>query len=243
MAMRALAITAILASVVLMSGILGFTIQESTSSLSSNTPDDFSITIKPILSLVLADSDDDDDDARDDDDDDDDACSPDFTCIPGDDDGPCPDGFTCEEECDDGDCELKECELDDANGGDDADNGICAQREGPVCETPPDPLEGNLIIFVNGDGVGFCGIECTVFRGMDFCPGGQTFSTVIFEGTTDENGNLSFDIPEEEFPVVTVVCELAELGGLAGHYYHVDVPTSTPFDFNTVDGMNTCCPI
>ena len=115
---------------------------------------------------------------------------------------------------------------------------------GPTCDVPKDPLNGNLIIFANvgepGDDIGFCGIECKVYSGMDGCP----FASVPFDqGTTDEIGMLSFTIPQEEFPVVTVVCELAEVGGLAGHWYWIDLPaTMPPFDFDIDRGTNMCCP-
>jgi len=132
-----------------------------------------------------------------------------------------------------------------AANGDNSGNKGCekANPKSKVCEKNPNTEPpGNLIIFVNGDDIGFSGIECTVWKGMDSCPGGNIFSEVLFEGTTDQNGMLSFNIPQEEFPVVTVVCELAEVGGLAGQYYFVDVPTSTPFDFDIDGGTNDCCP-
>jgi len=186
-------------------------------------------------------------DDEDDEEGDDDACSPDFTCIRGDDEDVCPAGFTCEEECDDGDdCELKECEV---NGDDD---GICVRPVGPVCDPPEDPFDGNLRIFVNdGAGNGFCGIECEVWSGQNGCPFSSSPPFAPFvTGTTDQLGNLSFDIPPEELhpktDEVTVVCDLSGVGGLSGFWYFVDVPMTSipnpPFDFNINDGTNMCCP-
>jgi len=117
--MRAIWIVPIIASFALL-GILGFMIQESKWS-ASDTAYDFTPFTQPIISPALAD-------------DDDEMCSAGFMCIAGDDDEPCPDGFICEQECDDDDgdgapdCELKECEIDGANDGDDTDDGICARE-------------------------------------------------------------------------------------------------------------------
>jgi len=86
----------------------------------SDMADSFTPFTQPIISVLADDNDGDDGD--------DDACSPGFACIPGDEDGPCPAGFTCEEECDDDGCELKECEFDGVDDGDDTDDGICAME-------------------------------------------------------------------------------------------------------------------
>jgi len=115
----------------------------------------------------------------------------------------------------------------------------------PICAGPLDPLDGNLKIFVNGGGVGFCGIECEVFSGRNGCPFESFGSPGPFaDGITDENGMLSFDITEAEFPFVTVVCDLSEVeDGRFGWWYWINVETyMSPFDFNTVDGTNMCCP-
>ncbi len=135
-----------------------------------------------------------------------------------------------------------------AKKGDNSGNKGCekANPRSKVCEKNPNTEPtGNLIIFVNGDDIGFSGIECEVFSGRNGCPF-RSFGFVPFDqGTTDENGMLSFDIPEAELPFVTVVCDLSEVeGGRAGWWYQINVETyMSPFDFNTADGTNMCCPI
>ena len=72
-------------------------------------------------------------------DDDDEFCNAGFSCIVGDDDRPCPPGLICERECDDDDddgqpdCELKECEMNGIDDGDDSDDGICAKKSAVPC--------------------------------------------------------------------------------------------------------------
>ncbi|MDA2920343.1 hypothetical protein MYX76_12770 [Desulfobacterota bacterium AH_259_B03_O07] len=75
---------------------------------------------------------------------DDEVCSVGFECVPGDPEAMCPMGLICEQECDDDDgdglpdCEVKECELDGIEDGDDIDDGICVQEtlEDPCGECP-----------------------------------------------------------------------------------------------------------
>jgi len=124
--------------------------------------------------------------------------------------------------------------------------GDCGAPPGPTCDPPEDPFDGNLRLFVNEDGMGFCGIQCEVWSGLNGCPFRSTGIEPFDQGTTDQLGNLSFNIPDEELDDVTVVCDLSEVGGVAGWWYFVDVPMTSipndPFDFNIDDGTNMCCP-
>ncbi len=148
--------------------------------------------------------------------------------------------------------------LTDAFAGDDDNNGSngCeksnpnakACEKNPNADPPLDPFDGNLRIFVNdGADNGFCGIECEVWSGLNGCPFSSSPPfTPFVTGTTDQLGNLSFNLPQEELDDVTVVCDLSGVGGRVGFWYWVDVPMTSipnpPFDFNINDGTNMCCP-
>jgi len=227
MGMKAIWVVPVLVSILIL-GVLGYVVQES--NLSTDTEINFTPFTHPIIPALA-----------DDDDDGDDACSAGFTCVAGDDDETCPDGFECEAECDDDDsddapdCELKECEIDDTN--DDTDDGICARPVGPVCETPPDPLEGNLIIFVNEDNIGICGIECTVQEIV-----GCNLGPVLDQGTTDGNGMLSLTIPSG-LSTISIGCNLSAVGGFD---VNINVPVTEPITEVDIpkDSFNSpCCPI
>jgi len=112
---------------------------------------------------------------------------------------------------------------------------------------PGDCITGNLRIFVNdGDNNGFSAIQCEVWSGKNGCPFVGFGPVPFVNGTTDQFGNLSFNI-DPDLDDVTVVCDLSGVGGVVGWWYFVDVPMTSfpndPFDFNINDGTNMCCPV
>jgi len=95
------------------------------------------------------------------------------------------------------------------------------------------------MVFLHDAGIGIEGIECTLQEEIGrVCPYNDP---IIDQGTTDENGMLSLNIPPG-ISEVTVLCDLSETGGEHEWYRVFVTEPLTELDFEKDGGTTTCDP-